>query len=153
MKWRIRPSAFSRSGGKSSSRLNSVTNSSVRSRPRLSIARRRPWAWPKRSAGIGRMARDLNASGERARPGEPGRARAGDQFSGLAGVGLAPADPVAAGVLAAAGVAAAPFAVDAGSSVRAGALAVGDGLALAFAAGFFALPVATVGVAAAALAV
>ena len=68
----MRPSAFSRSGGNSSSRLNSVTNSSVRSRPRFSIARRRPWASPRRVAGMGRIRQTLMG----ARPARPGRAHA-----------------------------------------------------------------------------
>ena len=67
--------------GTARSRLNSVTNSSVRSRPRLSIARRRPWASPRRVAGMGRIGADPNARRgarvpARAAPGGPRSARA-----------------------------------------------------------------------------
>ena len=47
-----------------------MTNSSVRSRPRLSIARRRPWAWPRLFAGMGRIGADPSAT----RPRLPARA-------------------------------------------------------------------------------
>src|SRR4051794_5086049 len=137
MKCRSRPSAFSRSGGNSSSRLNSVTNSSVRSRPRLSIARRRPWAWPRLVAGMGRMARTLVRRArayQRARPGEPGRARPNHQSSRLSAGAFAASGALFASVFGVtspvgttpwAGVAAAALAVCGGSVFVAGAFAVG----------------------------
>src|SRR3954465_1989851 len=97
MKCRMRPSAFSSPGGNSSSRLNSVTNSSVHSRPRLSIARRRPCAWP-RLSDQGWAAYALTVM--LARPDELGRAHHHDQFEAVS--------PVATDV--SLGVAAAPFA-------------------------------------------
>src|SRR3954447_25125028 len=97
MKWRIRPSAFSSPGAKSSSRLNSVTNSSVRSRPRFSIARRRPWASPKRGAGMGRMARTLmRGVGARALTARaPHGPRPGDYSEELVPAGALEAPPFA----------------------------------------------------------
>ena len=92
MKCRSRPSAFSSPGGNSSSRLNSVTNSSVRNRPRFSIARRRPWASPRRVAGMGRIPKPYwRLDGAREAP-----ARAGQRAYLSSPVGTAPSVGLAA---------------------------------------------------------
>src|SRR3954469_6558371 len=121
MKCRIRPTAFSSSGGNSCSRLNSVTSSSVRSRPRSSIARRMPWESPMRGAGMGRMAPTLTASGgarEPAGPRAPATAQLEPEPDFAPGVSEVTAWPV--GTAPGLSVAPAPFAVAAGSRLAAG---------------------------------
>src|SRR3954452_13234490 len=133
MKCRIRPSAFSSSGGNSCSRLNSVTSSSVRSRPRSSIARRMPWESPMRGAGMGRMAPTLTASGGAREPGgprAPGTAQLEREPAGAPGSarGVSEVTVWPVGTAPGLSVAPAPLAVAAGARLAAAGF---DGLAAA----------------------